>query len=67
MKTFEELEEAMRILTEEANNSECTFCAAITPPISGPVTSMHCGESLKLLGMAEVIKINVIKRIQVDD
>jgi hypothetical protein len=64
MKTFDEMLEAMRAVAMEANESGFSFCAAIAPSNSNPdpVTTIFCGESLKLVALAEVIKANVFER-----
>ncbi len=59
MKTLDEMIEAMRVMAKEANESGFSFCVAIAPPIPEPVTTLSCGESLKILGLADVIKSNV--------
>lgn len=64
MKTVEELVNAMRAIADEASKSGFTFCAAITHN-GTPVTCIFCGESLLILGLAEVIKLNVNEKNKV--
>lgn len=62
MKTYNELIEAMHLVTDEANKSGFTFCAAIVPPAPEPITTIFCGESLKIIGVTDVIKVNVFAK-----
>lgn len=62
MKTYSELIEALCIVSDEATKSGFTFCAAIAAPSPEPVTTIFCGESLEILGLAEVIKINLFEK-----
>jgi hypothetical protein len=64
MKTLDEIIEAMHVITNEANNSGFSFCAAIAPTLPDPITTIFCGESLKIIGLTDVIKINVFEQNQ---
>jgi hypothetical protein len=61
MKTFDEINEAMRIVANEAYKSGFTFCGAIVSD-DDPVTTIFCGESLKIIALTEVIKANVFEK-----
>jgi hypothetical protein len=67
MKTHDELIEAIRCVNKEANESGFTFCAAIAPSDANPVTTFFCGESLKLVGLAGVIKLNIFEKNKFTD
>lgn len=57
MKTFEEIEEALRNVSKEAYDSGFTFCAAVTVNNdSGRSVFFKCGRPLLVLGLAEMIQ-----------
>lgn len=64
MKTFEEIEEALRNVSKEAHESGFSFCAAVSPNEDvGHSGVFKCGRPLVVLGLAEMIKSFTVKEI----